>query len=107
MKKQILIADKRIELSTKYKKIIESLGHSVIISSKLNEVFKIQLKAMQDAVNQRKGFAAAAEYVESLNERHELSEIIDELSPLLGVTAEIATTLINTAISGCGVDVIG
>lgn len=41
MKKQILIADKRRELSTKYKKLIESLGHSVIISSKLNEIFKI------------------------------------------------------------------
>lgn len=41
MKKQILIADKRKELSTKYKKLIESLGHNVTVSSKINEIFKI------------------------------------------------------------------
>lgn len=40
MKKHILIADKRRELSTKYKKLIESLGHRVIVSDKLNDVFK-------------------------------------------------------------------
>lgn len=41
MKKHILIADKRKELSTKYKKIIESLGNTVIISDLLNDVFKV------------------------------------------------------------------
>ncbi|MBR1753854.1 response regulator [bacterium] len=41
MKKHILIADKRKELSTKYKKIIESLGHAVVVSNKLNETIKI------------------------------------------------------------------
>lgn len=40
MKRQVLIADKRKELSTKYKKLIESLGHNVIVSDKLNEVFQ-------------------------------------------------------------------
>ena len=41
MNKQILIADKRKELSTKYKKIIESLGANVVVSNKLDEIFKL------------------------------------------------------------------
>lgn len=41
MKKQILIADKRKELSTKYKKILESLDCNVIVASKPDLFLKL------------------------------------------------------------------
>lgn len=50
MKKQILIADKRKELSTKYKKLIESLGHWVIVTDKLNETLKVVQNTEPDLI---------------------------------------------------------
>ncbi len=50
MKKQALIIDKRKELSTKYKKIIEGLDCSVTIANKLNEAFETIQKTEPDLV---------------------------------------------------------
>ncbi len=58
------------------------------------------LKVMEDTVNQRKGFVAAAKYVELLNAGHAVADIANEISPLLGIPAEGIATLLNTGISG-------
>ena len=50
MKKQALIIDKRKELSTKYKKIVEGLDCSVTIANKLNEAFETIQKTEPDLV---------------------------------------------------------
>jgi hypothetical protein len=58
------------------------------------------LKVMEDTVNQRKGFVAAAKYVELLNAGHAVADIANEISPLLGIPAEGIATILNTGISG-------
>ena len=58
------------------------------------------LKAMEDTVNQRKGFVAAAKYVELLNSGHETADIISELSPIMGTLTDGFVTMMNTGISG-------
>lgn len=50
MKKQALIIDTRKELSTKYKKLIESLDTNVKISSKLDEALKIIQEFQPDLI---------------------------------------------------------
>ena len=58
------------------------------------------LKVLDDAVNQRKGYVAAVQYVELLNAGHEIADIANELSPILGIAADGLATIFNTAASG-------
>ena len=58
------------------------------------------LKALEDTVNQRKGFVAAAKFVELLNAGHEIADIANELSPILGTLTEGFVTVLNTGITG-------